>query len=206
MEFFYRVKRCHLRSRFAIILLTLFLVACSRSKFEQQHQQAILQNPSGVELEIRTRGGAKQFTVAEPIAFEELYTSKYPGIWRIEILEGWNVASNASGSDVVHITDGKTIWNEPRVKWAAIICCDSRQVWLNQDSVRIPYKLSASATRYNPEALVNPQWQNLHLPNKPGKYRVYVTTHRVFERGDDKNPYQDKGFAVSSNILDLQVK
>ena len=63
-----------------------------------------------------------------------------------------------------------------------------------------------NATLVNLEGLANRQWQTFHLPNKPGKYRVYVTTHRVFERDIDKNPYHDRGFPVSSNILDLQVR
>lgn len=190
------VKGSRLRPHFAVVLLTIWVAACSRSAFDQQHKEAILQNPPGIELEIRTRAGRDQFAISEPVSFEELYTSKWPGAWLIEVLEGQNVASNASGSDVVHITDGKTIWAFPREQWVGIICCDSRQIWLDQEPVRIPYKRSA----------IPPPWQTLHLPNKPGKYRVYVTTHRVFQRGNDKNPYHDKGFPVSSNILDLQVK
>lgn len=200
------VKECRLRSYFTIILLTISVAACSRSEFDQQHKEAVLQNPPGIDLEIRTSGRRNQFGVSEPVAFEEFYTSKWPGAWRIEVLEGWNVASNATGSDVVHITDGKTVWNQPRQQWIGIICCDSRQIWLDREPVRIPYKLSTTSTPANPEGSANPQWQTFHLPNKPGKYRVYVTTHRVFERSSDKNPYHDKGFPVSSNILDLQVK
>jgi hypothetical protein len=45
------VKECYLRSRFTIILLTIFVAACSRSEFGQQHKEAVLQNPPGVELE-----------------------------------------------------------------------------------------------------------------------------------------------------------
>jgi hypothetical protein len=193
------VKEFRLRPHFTIILLTIFVAACSRTEFDEQHKEAVLRNPPGIDLEIRASGGRNQYGVSESVAFEEFYTSKWPGAWSIEVLEGWNVASNATGSDVVHLTDSKTVWDQPRQQWVGIICCDSRRIWLDQEPVRIPYKLSATPT------LVN-QWQTFHLPNKPGKYRVYLTTHRVFERGSDKNPYHDKGFPVSSNILDLQVK
>ena len=145
------IKECYPRSHFTIILLTILVSACSRSQFDQQHKEAVLQNPPGIEFEIRTNGGRKQFALSEPVAFEEFYRSKWPGAWRIEVLEGWNVASNATSSDVVHVTDGKTLWNQPRQEWAAIICCDSRQIWLDQEPVRIPYKLSATPTRFNPE-------------------------------------------------------
>lgn len=48
------------------------------------------------------------------------------GVWSamygVQTLDqGWNVASNATGSDVVHITDGKTLWNQPRQQWVGIV-------------------------------------------------------------------------------------
>jgi hypothetical protein len=190
----------------SLLVTILFLVACSRSEFRRQHELALAQNPPGVELEIRTRGDRKQFAVSEPIEFEEFYTSKYSGLWHIEILEGWNDASNATGADVVHIADGNTISNEPREKWAGIICCDSRHVWLSQDPTRVPYKLFPNPTRANPEGLRNPEWHRLHLPGKPGKYHVYVTTERLFGRSDSTTTYQGKGIPVSSNVLTLEVK
>jgi hypothetical protein len=52
-------------------MTTLFLFACSQSEFRRQHKQAVVENPPGVELEIRTRGDRKQFAVSEPVAFEE---------------------------------------------------------------------------------------------------------------------------------------
>src|SRR5579885_1015098 len=91
-------KECRLRSQFTIVLLSIFLAACSRSQFDQQHKEAVLRNPPGIELEIRTSGGRNQFGVSESVAFEELYTSKWPGAWSIEVFEGWNVASNPTGS------------------------------------------------------------------------------------------------------------
>ncbi len=91
----------------------LFLFACSQSQFQRQHKQALVENPPGVELKIRTRGDRKQFAVSEPVAFAEFYTSKYTGLWHIEILEGWNDASNATRSDIVHIAAGSTIWHQP---------------------------------------------------------------------------------------------
>lgn len=138
--------------------------------------------------------------------FEEFYTSKYSGLWHIEILEGWNEASNATGADVVHIADGKEILDQPREKWAGIICCDSRHVWLSQDPTRVPYKMFASLTRANPEGYRNPEWHKLHLPAKPGKYQVYLTTQRLFGRTENTTTYEGKGIPLSSNVLKLEVK
>ena len=185
MESRHRVRCAHLWA----LLTTLFLFACSHSEFQRQHKKALVENPPGVELEIRTREGRKQFAVSEPVAFEEFYTSKFSGLWHIEILEGWNEASNATSSDVVHVTDGSTVWNQPREKWAGIICCDSRHVWLSQEPTRVPYKLFPTPTRSNPEGSRNPQWLTLHLPSTPGKYQVYITTERVFRRSDNTTTY-----------------
>jgi hypothetical protein len=80
VESFCCVKERYLRSHLAIIItiivLTIFVPACSRSEFDQQHKQAVLQNPPGVELEIRTSGERNQFAVSEQVEFEEFYTAK----------------------------------------------------------------------------------------------------------------------------------
>lgn len=184
-----------------IVLLTLAIAGCSRSEFERLHERAILQNPAGVEMEIHTGGGKKQFALSEPVAIEEFYTSQHSGAWHIEVLEGWNGASDAA-VDVLHITDGKTIWDEPRQPHSVIICCESRHVWLSLEPTRIPFKQSES----NLLGVKNPEWLTLRLPNKPGKYRLYLTTQRVFGRGDNTKTYMGKGLPVSSNILNLEVK
>jgi hypothetical protein len=57
--------------------MTLVFVACSQTEFRRQHESALRENPAGVELEIRVRDGRRQFAVAEPVQFEEFYTSKY---------------------------------------------------------------------------------------------------------------------------------
>jgi hypothetical protein len=116
----------------------------------------------GVELEIRTRGGRAQFAASEAVQYEEIYPAKFPGLWHIEILDGWNAAAD---SEIIHITDNKEIWEKP---WLyAIICCDTRHVWLSLDPVRLPYKLFANRILVNPERWVNPEWYRLQLPNKP---------------------------------------
>lgn len=189
----------------ALVLLDLSLTACSRSAFDQSHRRAIAENPPGVELEIRTRGEKEQFSVSEPVEFEELYTSKYSGLWHIEVFESTNAASNPI-SDLVHIADGNSTLDQPRELWVGTVCCNSRHVWLNQEPVRIPYKLGPGRWLLEHEGWPNPEWHILRLPNKSGNYRVYLTTHRVFWSGDNKNALEDRGRPVSSNILKLQVK
>jgi hypothetical protein len=200
VESFYR-GLAQLLAFFGNGLAILFLIACSGSKFERQNEHAVRENPAGVELEIRTRGGREQFAQSEPVLFEEIYTSKFPGLWHIEILDSWNEAAD---SEIIHITDGNAIWEKP---WMyAIICCDSRHVWLSLDPVRLPYKLFANRTSVNPEGWVNPEWYTLQLPNKPGKYLVYVTSARVFGYTSSTATYHGKGVPVSSNVLKLEIK
>ena len=206
MKSHHHVRWPHLRILFSIGLTVLLFLSCSRSEFDRQHNQALFENPSGVELEIRTRDGRQQFAASEPVQFEELYTSKYSGLWHIEVLDGWNEASNATSSDVVHITDGKTTWNQAREPFVGWICCDSRHVWLSLDTTRIPYKLFTGQTRNNREGWVNPEWYTLHLPTNPGKYQVYITTKRVFGRSASIVTYEGKGVPVSSNVIKLEVK
>ena len=194
---------CLLSKVLGIALTTLLFVACSLTEFGRLHNQAVRDNPTGIELEIRTHGGRRHFSPGEPVEFEELYTSKFSDLWHAEILDGWN---EVSVSDVVHITDGNTIWSQPREPRMGFICCNSRHVWLSLDPVRVPYKLFGSPSRVSPEAYVNPEWHTLHLPSKPGNYEIYVTTVRVFGRGYSTTTYLGRGVPVSSNALTLEVK
>jgi hypothetical protein len=44
------------------------------------------------------------------------------------------------------------------------------------------------------------------LPMRPGKYKVYITTFRVFDRDHAMTTYSGKGIAVTSeNILTVEV-
>ncbi len=170
-------------------------MACSKSAFDRAHDQAVAQNPAGVEFQIRTLDGSGKIHVGEPLLLEQLYTSKYPG-WHIEILDGWN---EASSFDVAFVTDGKSTWTaySPR----GVICCDSRHVWLNLDPVQVPYRYAQTWDGFKPL-----RYPTAVLPYRPGKYRVYLTTHRVFSKDYSTKTYTGKGIAVTSaNILSLEV-
>jgi hypothetical protein len=64
---------------------------------------------------IRTRNDRRKFAVSEPVQFEEFYTAKFAGLWHMEVIDGWN---DATAADVVHISDGAAILNEPRERYA----------------------------------------------------------------------------------------
>ena len=198
---------------FGTTIASLILAGCTRTPFERQHDEAIRENPYGVTLEIRTRGNRKQFAVSEavaianlaglvrsePIEFEEVYTAKVSGMWHIEVLDGWN---DASLSRAIYVTDGKQLLHPPQPLYG-IICCDSRHVWLNPDTLRLPYKTSAVEGMTMPKEM---RWYKLYLPAQPGKYQVYVTTRRVYRYTDSMATYHGQGLPTSSNILELELK
>src|SRR5450432_146478 len=93
VKFLSHGRRARSRVLFGSLTALLFLAACSPSAFERQHEQAVFQNPTGVELEIRTKDGRKQFSVSEPVQFEEFYAAKFAGLWHIEVIDGGNEAS-----------------------------------------------------------------------------------------------------------------
>jgi hypothetical protein len=178
-----------------VFAFSMIVGACSKTPFERAHEQAVAHNPAGIELKIRTIDGSKTLHVGDPVRFEELYTSKYPG-WHIEVLDGWNEASTA---ETIFVSDGKSIWNAPE-RPRAIVCCDSRHVWLSLDPTRLPYWRPASNN------FRSAGYRRAILPNLPGKYQLYVATERVFNQDYATATYHGKGLAVTSdNILALEV-
>lgn len=175
----------------ALPAILLIMTACTRLDFERAHDQSLAENPLGVELRIEATDGKSKFRVAEAVEITQLYAAKYPGEWHMEILDGGNPASM---SDEAHISDGKST-STIRLLNFGIVCCDSRHVWLSLDPVVVPYKFS---TWRAPSRV-------LHLP-KPGKYEIYVTTRRVFNRDQTMGTTSGLGFAVTAaNILKIEV-
>lgn len=173
----------------------LILVACSKSPFERAHDQAVAQNPAGIELEIRTADGSNKIHVGEPVKYEELYMSKYSG-WQIELLDGVNESSH---SETVFLSDGKTAWTPAHPPWG-VVCCASRLVWLSMDPVRLPYRYAQTKDGFKPVG-----YRSTVLSNQPGKYQLYITTRRAFPKDYQYTTYHGKGTAVTSNIMNLEV-
>jgi hypothetical protein len=184
------------RSLILALATTLVVEACSKSAFERAHVQAVAQNPAGIELQIKTMNGSNKFRAGDLVRFEESYTSRYPG-WHIEVLDGWNEASTA---DEVFVTDGSSIWKAEEPPLWGFICCNSRHVWLSLDPVRVTYQ----PTQHDDIFMAN--HPGCVLPMRPGRYNVYITTFRVFERDHAMTTYGGKGIAVTSeNILTVEV-
>lgn len=174
------------------------LTSCRTTEFERQHDNALAQNPSGVELRIGIVGGRKRFRVAEPIEMEESYTAKYPGQWHIEILDGSNLVY--FGDEFI-IFDGHGIEKRNIRNHAGIVCCDSRHVWLSLDPVRLPYPFPIQTLEG-----AKPSSPRMFHFDHPGKYQLYLTSHRVFSREQSFYTPDGLGYAVtSSNIVSVEV-
>jgi hypothetical protein len=174
-----------------VFALTLILGACSKTTFERAHEQAGARNPGGVELEIKTIDGSNRIHAGQTVNFEELYTSKYPG-WALEVSD----MNRACCAGHLFFSDGKTTWSEPKGP-GAFVCCGYRHVWLSLDPTRLPYGRPASNA-------FAPAGYRAVLPRLPGKYQMYVTTRRVFNKEFQIDDYHE-GFALTSNILTFEV-
>ncbi|ABF43383.1 hypothetical protein Acid345_4383 [Candidatus Koribacter versatilis Ellin345] len=171
--------------------------ACSRSGFERENAIARSHNPVGVELHIQTKNHKREFSAGEKLQFEEFYTSKYPGQWHIEVLEGVNGPAN---TDVVYIFDGKRSWTSS-VNQSSIACCMTRHVWLGLEPTRVPYNA-------HPEDIFggNPEYREFAVPDTPGKYEIYLTSDRLYSRDEKTETYSGKGTRMTSDIMSIRVR
>lgn len=168
------------------------LAGCSRTQFEREHDAAMKDNPWGVELEIKPIGDAHKFRAGDPLRFQELYTSKSQRMWQLEVLDQKNIADIAN---VAYISDGKAGQQEPYDN-GAVDCCRWRYVMLDNEPVALPYHYEYP----------NTEFRSLALPKKPGKYEIYVQTHRlVMRKGEGLDPSTHTGYPLTSDMLKIEV-
>jgi hypothetical protein len=112
-------------------------------------------------------------------------------MWQLEVLDGSNAADAAN---IAFISDGNTTERQPYAtgtsdanKW--------RFVTLDTDLLRVPY--------FNQKA----EWHEIKLPREPGRYWIYVQTHRlVLRKGGGLDPATHVGYPLTSNdILSIEV-
>ena len=168
----------------------LVLAACSKTQFEREHAAALKDNPWGVEFEIRAEGNRTKFHPGDTLRFQEFYTAKSPRMWQLEVLESSNAADAAN---VAFVSDGSSTQQfsyaatKPEAdKWRFVV--------LDTDPVRVPY-YNATAT-----------FHTLTLPRQPGKYEIYVQTHRlVLRKGGGLDPVTHTGYPLTSKLLKVEV-
>ncbi len=173
----------------AAMALVCALTACTKTQFEREHDAALKDNPWGVELEIRSAGDVHKFHPGDTLQFQELYTSKSQRMWQLEVLDHANLADVAN---IAFISDGKSTQQEPYEN-SAVSCCNWRFVLLDDDPVKLPLH-------------AQDQFRTLRLPTQPGRYEIYVQTHRlVLRKGSGLDPETHTGYPLTSNLFKLEI-
>jgi hypothetical protein len=187
-----RLLRCFLISFIAGFFAA--MLACSKTQFEREHDAAVKDNPWGVELEIKSIGEVRKFHRGDTLRFQEFYTAKSPRMWQLEVLDANNAADIAN---LAYISDGTSTSKVPYAASSAV-CCKWRFVSLNTDPVRLPYRFDG-----DPDAWV----REVRLPEQPGKYQLYIETHRLLMRkGDGLDPATHTGYLLTSNnVLGFEI-
>lgn len=168
------------------------MLGCSKTQFEREHEAAVKDNPWGVELHIRADGDVRKLHVGDMLRFQEFYTAKSPRMWQLEVLDD---ANSADAANLAYISDGTNTRIEPYAtsnsnsgKWRFVV--------LDTDPLRLPYHPDPSAA-----------FRKVQLPYQPGKYEIYVQTHRlVLRKSGGLDPATHIGYPLTSNdILRIEV-
>ncbi len=168
----------------------LVLAACSKSQFEREHAAALKDNPWGVELRLQIADGQKTFHPGDTLRFKEFYTAKSPRMWQLEVLEDGN---EADAANVAFLSNGFET-SKQSYSSARTAATKYRFVTLDTDPLRVPY--------YNQSA----EWHSITLPREPGKYQIYVQTHRlVLRKGGGLDPATHMGYPLTSDLVEVEV-
>ena len=175
------------------VLLSLVLVGCSKTQFEREHDAAVKDNPWGVELHIKLADEQRKFRAGETVRFQEFYSSQEPRMWQLEVLD---TANPSDVSNFAFLSDGTATLKQPYAV-ADVSCCKYRFVLLDTVPVHLPYPFEPGVARYH----------SIVMPEKPGKYQVYVQTHRLaMRKGDGLDPATHTGYPLtSSEVLWIEV-
>lgn len=169
----------------------LVMASYPKTQFEREHDAALKDNPWGVELRLTVEGERKKFHVGDVLRFQEFYTAKSPRMWQLEVLENSN---SADGANLAFLSDGNATQSQPYgsgtlgpERW--------RFVTLDTDPLRVPHFDK------------NTEWHEITLPRQPGRYSIYVQTHRlVLRKGEGLDPATHMGYPLTSNdILNVEV-
>jgi hypothetical protein len=148
-------------------------------------------NPWGVELRLKTEGEKTTFHPGDTLRFQEFYTAKSPRMWQLEVLDGANASDTAN---LAFLSDGNSTSQQPYAtgssdpsKW--------RFVTLDTEPLRLPYLNQKN------------EWHEIQLPREPGRYSIYVQTHRlILRKGGGLDPATPLGYLLTSNdVLNIEL-
>lgn len=167
------------------LLIGIALLIRPKTPFEQEQALADARNPKGVEVEITTSDGRREYRYGEPIFVVPHFSSTLPYAYRIDVADGF---SRAAATDELHISTGqRRMLSTTR----GITCCATRLVGLDD----VPF--------------FTPRYSTDPLNLAPGNYEIYLTSRRVFDWNvSESRQIQDdypSSFEVASNMLKIRV-
>lgn len=158
------------------------LVIAADSGFDKDHTQALAANPPGVTLTLARDDSARPFRLGEPLPLKLLFRFTDPKAFGFDAKNyepGW-----ARQVDLFYAAPVDRVWRIESMYGGRV--------------AGSPAPLgSGSAVRTIAAKLDD--W--LHF-DRPGKYRVYCTSRRVWKAG---TRWPQEPLAVTSNILDIEI-
>jgi hypothetical protein len=154
--------------------------------FDSRHTEALHHNPAGVKLSLRTKSKNSTFHLFETIPIELSYSSSRPSTFVIEMDEAMNFAGYRHIFDVDQPDAVLLTWQE--VAAHGVDCCATDIRYLSSDPIVFERELT-DYVRFE----------------KPGTYRLFVTTRRVFKDGRKYLDFDASKIALSSNILEVTI-
>lgn len=179
-----------------VVLTAAFLVlACAsasgqgRDTFEGRRRAAARSNPPGVGFAVRLKGGQTRFHPGEVIALELAFSSSLPGTYRLD-----NAGYDRSGRleiDDFHL--------DPE---------DGTADPLGDYFGSGLFGFMGGGLRAYPELEAKPHVVGADLNEwvrvgRPGRYRLYVTSHRVAPLG--RREGEDETTPVTSNVVEFEI-
>jgi hypothetical protein len=158
----------------------------AQTTFDSRHTEALHQNPAGVKLSLRTKSKTSTFHLFETIPIELSYSSSRPSAFAIEMDEAMNFAGHRHIFDVDQPDAVLLTWEE--VATYGVVCCDTDLRYLSAEPIVFERELT-DYVRFE----------------KPGSYRLFVTTRRVFKDGRKYLDFDASKIALSSNILEVTI-
>jgi hypothetical protein len=160
----------------AAALLSIALIARSKTPFDREQAHAEAMNPPWISVEIRTADNRQEYREGEPIILVAQFSSAKPYMYKIETAEEFSYVAN----ETIHVSNGKNI-----IRPGRFVCCFSHLIGLDEEPYR-PHKMNLPA--------LPPEW-----------YEIYVTSRRVFKWDEGPMVYQPSSMQVASNLLKIRV-
>jgi hypothetical protein len=199
-----RSRLLNARASDLLTLLLLFIILNATSlharsgtrehtaSFASQQEQAASVNPAGVSFTIRLKDGRKQFEPGEIINLELLFSSRTPQTYSLN-----NASYDRSGRlliDSYHVNPQEGV-------------SDPLDDYFNAGPFGfMGGGLSSSSWLDEKPALIASELNDWCRFDRPGKYRLYVTSHRVGRKRDaDDDAYHTQRLTLTSNIIEFEI-